>query len=104
MRRRMRESGIVVASLVVDTNGSTMSQPFLSLPGLLDPAEDAQLISIIKNDLTESLQSQKNTIKGNISHEQLENVVRSSIRRTLKNEINKNPIIIVNIEKINLKL
>lgn len=103
MRRRMRESGIVIISLIVDNNGRVLSQPILSMPGLLDPDEDSQLITTIKGELFESLQIQKNSIKGNISDKQLENLVRSTIRQILKNEINKSPIIIVNIEKINLK-
>lgn len=101
MRRKMRELGIVIASIVVDKNGNMVAPVILSMPGLLDPDEDDQLISIIKHNLSEAIQTQRSAIRGNIMDEQLENVVRSSIRRTLKDEINKSPVIMVNIAATN---
>lgn len=101
MRRRMKESGIVVATLVVDKNSNAVASPILSMPGLLDASDDAQLIDIIKADISENLDAQRVGVRGNITNEQLENVVRSSLRKSLKVEINKSPIIIVNIEKLN---
>jgi ribonuclease J len=99
-RRRMRESGIVIVSLVIDKKGSLVSRPILSMPGLLDYDEDAQLINVIKNDIAEMLEIQKKSVKGNmLINEQIEKAVRSAIRKILKHEINKSPIIIVNIEK-----
>jgi len=100
MRRRMKESGIVVATLVVDKNGNAVASPIVSMPGLLDASDDAQLIDIIKAEISENLDAQRVGVRGNITNEQLENVVRSSLRKSLKVEINKSPIIIVNIERI----
>ncbi|WP_375358598.1 ribonuclease J [Candidatus Tisiphia endosymbiont of Neophilaenus lineatus] len=97
-RRRMRDSGIVVASLVINKNGSLSCRPILSMPGLLDPDDDAQLINMIKDDIVETIEIQRKS-KGSILNEQIENAVRSAIRKTLKHEINKSPIIIVNVEK-----
>lgn len=99
-RRRMRESGVVVASIIVDKMNKMITRPILSLPGLLEQEEDAQLISIIKNNISEAIDIQRGDVKGNILKEQLENLVRSTIRKTLKIEINKSPIIIINIEKV----
>lgn len=97
-RRRMRDSGIVVASLVINKNGSLSCRPILSMPGLLDPDDDAQLVNMIKDDIVETIEIQRKS-KGSILNEQIENAVRSAIRKTLKHEINKSPIIIVNVEK-----
>lgn len=97
-RRRMRDSGIVVASLVINKNGSLSCRPILSMPGLLDPDDDAQLINMIKDDIVETIKIQRKS-KGSILNEQIENALRSAIRKTLKHEINKSPIIIVNVEK-----
>lgn len=97
-RRRMRDAGIVVASLVINKNGRLSCNPILSMPGLLDPDDDAQLINMIKDDITETIEIQRKS-KGSILNEQIENAVRSAIRKTLKHEINKSPIIIVNVEK-----
>jgi ribonuclease J len=100
MRRRMRESGIVVASVVLDKNGKLIARPIVSLPGLLDEKEDEQLINIMKSDIAEVLDIQHKATKGRASNEQIEGGIRSSIRKILKHEMNKSPIIIVNIEAI----
>ncbi|MGI4776375.1 MAG: ribonuclease J [Janthinobacterium lividum] len=99
-RRRMRESGIVVASIILDRRGEVVANPILSMPGLLDADEDSQLIHLMKNDISESLNIQNAEVKGNVANDQIENLVRSSLRKVLKNEINKSPIIIVNIERL----
>lgn len=97
-RRRMRESGIVIASIVIDQN-MLAAKPILSMPGLLDANEDMQLINIIKNDIAELIKTQQNQAKKALSNEQIEERIKSTIRKTLKQEINKSPAIIVNIEK-----
>ena len=98
-RRRMREAGIVIASVVIDKKGSLAAKPILSMPGLLDSNEDVQLINIIKNDIAELIKMQQNQAKKALSNEQIEEGIKSTIRKTLKQEINKNPIIVVNVEK-----
>lgn len=100
MRRRMKESGIVVASLVVDNKGALIGRPALSMPGLLDPEEDSQLINLIKNDISKALEGQKSRVLKGSLKEQIEEAVRSILRKTLKQEINKSPTIIVNIESV----
>ncbi|MGX6960563.1 MAG: ribonuclease J [Rickettsia endosymbiont of Pentastiridius leporinus] len=99
-RRRMREAGIVIASVVINKKGLLAANPILSMPGLLDPNEDIPLINIIKNDIIELIDIQSKQAKKALSNEQIEEAVRSAIRKTLKQEINKSPVIIVNIEKI----
>lgn len=98
-RRRMRESGIVIASIVIDQKGLLTAKPILSMPGLLDANEDMQLINIIKNDIAELIKTQQSQAKKALSREQIEEKIKSTIRKTLKQEINKSPAIIVNIEK-----
>ncbi|WP_341791975.1 ribonuclease J [Rickettsia endosymbiont of Gonocerus acuteangulatus] len=98
-RRRMRESGIVIASIVIDQKNMLAAKPILSMPGLLDENEDMQLINIIKNDIAELIKTQQSQAKKALSKEQIEEKIKSTIRKTLKQEINKSPAIIVNIEK-----
>ncbi|WP_395476725.1 ribonuclease J [Rickettsia endosymbiont of Pantilius tunicatus] len=98
-RRRMRESGIVIASIVIDQKNMLAAKPILSMPGLLDANEDMQLINIIKNDIAELIKTQQSQTKKVLSNEQIEERIKSTIRKTLKQEINKSPAIIVNIEK-----
>lgn len=99
-RRRMRDAGIVVASLLINKKGELAARPILSMPGLLDEEDDSQLINIIKDDIAETIEIQRRATKANLLGEKIENVVRTAIRKTLKHEINKTPIIIVNIETV----
>ncbi|WP_342269948.1 ribonuclease J [Rickettsia endosymbiont of Orchestes rusci] len=99
-RRRMRESGIVIASVVVNNKGALAANPMLSMPGLLDSKEDIKLINLIKNDIAKLIEIQNKQTKRILSTEQIEEAIKSTIRKTLKHEINKSPIIKVNIEKI----
>jgi len=98
-RRRMRESGIAIASVVIDKKGMLAAKPILSMPGLLDPNEDMQLINVIKKDIIELIKMQQTQAKKALSNEQIEEGIKGLIRKTLKQEINKTPVIIVNIEK-----
>ncbi|ADE29970.1 ribonuclease J [Rickettsia prowazekii] len=99
IRRRMRESGIVVASVVINKKGLLSANPILSMPGLLDPKEDIALVNLIKNDIKELITIQKQRAKKVLSDEQVIESIKSTIRKTLKQEINKSPFIIVNLEK-----
>lgn len=99
-RRRMRESGIVIVSLVINKKGVLSARPILSMPGLLDDNDDVQLINIIKDGIAEAVEIQAISTKNKASKEQIESAVRSFVRKTLRHEVNKKPIIIVNIERI----
>ncbi|HJD58400.1 MAG TPA: ribonuclease J [Rickettsia endosymbiont of Ceroptres masudai] len=98
-RRRMRESGIVVASVVINKKGLLAANPMLSMPGLLDPKEDMALVNLIKNDIKELVTIQNKQAKKALLDEQVIEAIKGTIRKTLKQEINKSPVIIVNLEK-----
>ncbi|WP_040257699.1 ribonuclease J [Rickettsia hoogstraalii] len=98
-RRRMREAGIVVASVVINKKGLLAANPMLSMPGLLDPKEDMALVNLIKNDIKELVTIQNKQAKKALSDEQVIEAIKGTIRKTLKQEINKSPVIIVNLEK-----
>ncbi len=100
MRRKMRDAGIVIVSLAVDRVGNIAAKPIISMPGLVDDKADIQLINIIKNELRQNIELQRKSVKGSISDEQLESLARSTLRKVLKNETNKSPPIIVNIERV----
>lgn len=100
MRRRLREAGVAVISLLINKKGALSCRPIVSMPGLLDLNDDAQLINIIKDGIANVIEVQAQSIKGKVFNEQIESAVRSFIRKTLKQEINKTPIIIINIEQV----
>ncbi len=100
MRRRMREDGIVVVSIVLDDKLRLATAPMLSMPGLFDYIEDSELISSIKREIADVLNDQRKAAKGSLANDQIESCVRKTLRRSIKNEVNKLPIIIVNIEEL----
>lgn len=97
MRRRMREAGIVVASVVVSGRADLAAKPAIVMPGLLDAKEDEELIETIRDEVYTALQEQKKRTNGRLLLDQIEACVRSVIKRALKQETNKQPIIIVNV-------
>ncbi len=100
MRRRMRDSGIVVASIILDNKLRLTCPPILSVPGLLDPVEDIDVIDELKDAVALALSDQRRQSKGNLTLENIDSCVRRALRRGIKQEINKTPIIIVNIEEL----
>ena len=96
-RRKMRESGIVIATLVFDNNGKLFCRPVLDFPGCLDSAEDTDIIQDISSEIIMLLSKQIETKVKRFKNDDVEQVIRSVIRRTLKSEIGKIPQIVVNI-------
>ncbi|WP_316355120.1 ribonuclease J [Candidatus Trichorickettsia mobilis] len=99
MRRKMRDTGIVIASVVVDKHGK-ISKPIISTPGVLDPQDDIELINDIRNEVVEKLNILKNNSSGRLTNDQIEEATRSILRRIIKQEINKSPSIIVNVQTL----
>lgn len=100
MRRRMRDSGIVVLSIVLDNKLRLTCPPILSVPGLLDPIEDVDVIDDLKDSVALALSDQRKQSKGNLTIENIDSCVRRALRRGIKQEINKTPAIVVNIEEL----
>ena len=100
MRRRMRDSGIVVASIVLDSKLNLATTPMLSVPGLLDSVEDRELIQSLKQAIVDGLQALRKKAKGVLIQDQIDACVRTVLRRGIRAETNKTPIILLNIEEI----
>jgi ribonuclease J len=100
MRRRIRDSGIVVASIIVNGKAELVTKPLIVMPGLLDPKEDEDFLNSITREVAETLHKQRKQSKGRLLIDEIQECAKSAIRRILKHEINKSPIIIVNIGEI----
>ncbi|HJK87399.1 MAG TPA: ribonuclease J [Candidatus Megaira endosymbiont of Hartmannula sinica] len=100
MRGRMRDNGIVIATIVLNKKFSIIGDPVISYPGLLDLREDKDTIVDIKSRVKESVYNRKDN-NSSISKkdvlDKIESKIRNTIRKTIKEEINKYPPIIVNI-------
>ncbi len=99
-RRRMRDSGVISAFLALDKKGSLLAGPSLSSFGIVDPKEDGQFLDIVKEEIVKTLAGRGESYGGNIRTEELEKNLRALIKRILKNEFNKQPLIDVKLEII----
>lgn len=100
-RRRMRDTGIVIATLIFDNKAKLSCKPILDFPGCLDNTEDAEIIRDISSEIIMLISNQLASKVMKMKNDEVEQVVRSVIRRTLKTEIGKIPQIIVNIRNMN---
>ena len=104
MRRKIRDSGIVVASIIVNGAAKLVTKPLIVMPGLLDPKEDEEFLDFIKQEVIKALAKQKKQSKGRLLIDQIQEFTRLTIKRILKHEVNKSPIIIVNIAEVDQEL
>lgn len=100
MRRRMRDEGIVVVSIVLDHKLRLLCHPMISMPGVLDPIEDGDYVIEMKQEIVNTLSKQRKDSKAGLSIEQIESCVVKTCKRMIKEEVNKTPNIIVNIEEV----
>ncbi|MFN7039501.1 MAG: ribonuclease J [Alphaproteobacteria bacterium] len=102
IRRKIQNEGIVIITLVFDSKRSLLTLPIINTPGILDRVEDSKLIDSIIKELVKNIKSFVETAKKTkISNEAIINLTRSVVRRMIKSNSGKNPIIDVNIERIN---
>ncbi len=98
MRRRLKESGIVFAVLLLSNRNRLVMPPIIKAPGVLDPEEDKVIFALIAKEINKSLESliEETTINKHRS-DIIETTVRAAIRRVLKNEVGKAPAIDVEL-------
>jgi mRNA degradation ribonuclease J1/J2 len=62
--------------------------------------DDEDFLNSITREVAETLHKQRKQSKGRLLIDEIQECAKSAIRRILKHEINKSPIIIVNIGEI----
>jgi ribonuclease J len=99
-RRRMQKEGLVVVSLVMNKEKPGLRLPPQVLaPGALDPVEDADILSAISMEIKNALDGkQPKSSRG--GETTLVNVVRAAVKRIMRNEIGKEPLVEVLIERV----
>lgn len=94
-RRRMRDGGLAVATIILKKDGKLATKPSLIIPGCLDQESDHDLLAAITDDLNEALSQAVNS--KNSKNVDIQEITKSHIRRILKAEIGKVPMILVNV-------
>ncbi len=95
-RRKIRDDGVIIASLVLDKDGIPCGKPMISAPGSLDEQEDGELIDEMEAVILEITESGGRKTKDN----QLEQKIRSYLRKTIARELGKRPVLEVHIHRV----
>lgn len=95
-RRKIRDDGCIILSMVVDKHGKIVSKPLLSGPGVLDPKEDAELI----RELCEEVADEAQKIIRSGKEKGLDDRIRAVIRRTIGSELGKKPVLDIQVHRL----
>ena len=95
-RRKIRDDGFCAVSLVLDKRGKLLAPPKFSAPGSLDPEEDGELVLSMREEMEEIIA--RGRFEGRM--DELEKKLRNIMRRTLRDELGKKPVLDVHIHRI----
>ena len=95
-RRKLRDDGAIFASIVLGKNGDLMHPVQIAAPGILDVKEDSELIAECEAEVAHTIEH----AKARSGDEQIREHVRLAIRKMLKKELDKKPVIEVLIARI----
>lgn len=101
-RRKLRDDGVVICNIAVDQKYRLLNQPNFRTYGVLDDANEKQLIEIITQDIAETIENRKAIQGKKMNESDLDNALRATIRRYLSQEVGKSPLIDLHIDIIYL--
>ncbi len=97
-RHRMNQEGAVVASLVVDNSGRLLADPQMSLMGLLEAEEDEEQRRALVTDVREAVERLSKSARRD--DDAVREAARLAIRRGIKAERGKRPLIQIQLVRI----
>ena len=86
-RRKLRESGGVFIAVALE-GGRSIANPSIMAPGCLDAKVDANILEELAEAVDDAIEAH-----GKAGHKQLEQKIRQYVRKILKRELGKRPII-----------
>jgi len=95
MRRKLRDDGVVFVSIALGKAGELKAPPQLAAPGLLDAMEDKELMAQWRAEIASMLEGRART-----GDEQIKEQIRMSLRKLIKRELDKKPVIEVQILRL----
>lgn len=96
MRRRLRETGSILVSIVLGKDGEILSAPEISAPGCLDPFEDESLRHEIEKDIVEECER----LPANAKLQKLKDKILHAVRKRVQKEVGKKPVIEVHVHRL----
>jgi len=96
VRRRIRDEGCVIVSVVLDKHNKLLSAPRISSPGSMDAEEDRELLALLSEEIEEAVQNLKPKDPTN----KVSEVIRTVMRRVFREELGKKPVLDVHVIKV----
>jgi ribonuclease J len=93
-RRKLKIAGVVLVSVVMNNKGICLAPPRISAPGLLDPEQDGELYAELSEEVSFAVDKKRDL-------RDAEEAARKAVRRIIRDELDKNPIIEVHITRVN---
>lgn len=94
-RRKIRDDGFCNVSLVINRHGELLGKPKFSAPGCLDSIEDKEIFAAMSEEI-ESIFERKGA---KVKPQQLEENVRNVMRRMIRDELGKKPVLDVHLHQ-----
>jgi ribonuclease J len=93
-RRKLRDDGACIASLVLDKKGDLALSPMITAPGCLDDDEDREFIASMAESITEMMEARGKKTKA------LKELVHNQLRKMIRDELGKKPVLTVHIQQV----
>lgn len=95
-RRKLRDDGAIFVSIAVDRDSELVSPVQIVAPGILDSKDDENYIAELADDITRAINDQKR----GASDGDIRETVRLLIRRIIKGDLDKKPVIEVLVTRV----
>lgn len=96
-RRKLRDDGFCLVSLAFNKQGHLTGAPKLAAPGCLDAEDDASLIKELVEEIADMAKKHKGAKTG--KGKSLEEAIRNHLRKILRDELGKKPVLEVHIHE-----
>jgi ribonuclease J len=98
-RHRLANEGSIVATVIIDEDGYLLNDPILVIAGLgADEAEQYELEEMVFADVEQTVLKADNADRRD--PEKMQETIRLAIRRRIKNELGKRPMLVVNVVQV----
>jgi ribonuclease J len=101
VRRKIKNNGVVLATIITDGSGELAAKPRISAPGSLDIVEDSDIIESIQLAIAEEYEKKagQSRRKG-LGDKDIINMCRSVCRKIFGAELDKRPLIEVHLIRV----
>lgn len=96
-RRKLRDDGCIVVSLVMDKKGALAAAPMISAPGCLDNTDDKELLDLLRDAVSDAVAKAG---RGGAKGRQLDETIRGVLRKLIRDELGKKPVLDIHIHSM----